>query len=168
MKTLIPMLSTPRLTLRGFVEADLDAFATLQADPEVMRHIGTGQTRSRPETWQAMAGFMGQWALRGHGIWAVEYEGRFIGRIGLLHPEGWPLPELAYALTRASWGQGLGLEGAAAALAWIRAARPGQPVGSLIRPANLASRRLAARLGGVLTAEIEVLGAPAERWDYPQ
>jgi RimJ/RimL family protein N-acetyltransferase len=165
---LVPVLRTARLTLRGFVEADLDAFAAMQADPAVMQYLGTGQTRSRDETWHSMAVFMGQWALRGHGIWALEHQGRFIGRVGILNPEGWPAPELAYALARDAWGQGLAREAAAAALAWGRATLPGQAIVSFIRPANLASRWLAARLGGVLAAELELLGAPAERWDYPQ
>nr|MCU0888031.1 GNAT family N-acetyltransferase [Rubritepida sp.] len=90
----VPELRTDRLLLRGFRESDLDAFAAMQADAEVMRFLGVGENagrpRSRAETWAAMAQFMGQWALRGHGLWAVEQEGRFIGRLGLLEPEGWP------------------------------------------------------------------------------
>ncbi|UPY38341.1 GNAT family N-acetyltransferase [Sediminicoccus sp. KRV36] len=165
---MVPVLTTARLTLRGFTEADLDAFAAMQADAEVMRHLGTGQTRSRAETWQGMAGFMGQWALRGHGLWALEHQGRFIGRAGILNPEGWPAPELAYALARPAWGQGLAFEAAEAALRWARAALPQRRIVSYIRPANGASRRLAARLGGVQGEALELLGAAAECWDYPQ
>ena len=61
---MIPVLKTARLTLRGFVEGDVDAFAAMQADPAVMRHlgkgVGAGQTRSRSESWHNMAGFIGQ------------------------------------------------------------------------------------------------------------
>ena len=37
-----------------------------------------------------MAAFLGHWELRGYGLWAVEERSsqKFIGRIGLLNPEG--------------------------------------------------------------------------------
>lgn len=40
-------LDTHRLLLRPFRADDLDAMAAIWADPEVMRHIGEGQTRDR-------------------------------------------------------------------------------------------------------------------------
>lgn len=167
---MVPELRTARLTLRGFRESDLDGFAAMQADPEVMRHLGAGDSAGRPrtraESWAAMAQFMGQWALRGRGIWAVEREGRFVGRLGILEPEGWPAPELAYALAREAWGQGLAFEGCQAALGWARAALPGAALASFIRPDNAPSRRLAARLGATLSGPITLLGVTAERWDH--
>jgi len=48
----IPRLETERLILRAFCEADLDAYAEMCADPEVMRYIGNGQPLSRPESWE--------------------------------------------------------------------------------------------------------------------
>jgi RimJ/RimL family protein N-acetyltransferase len=113
-----------------------------------------------------MAQFMGQWALRGCGLWAVEHEGRFIGRVGILRPEGWPAPELAYALARGAWGQGLAVEAARAALAWAEANLRERTLISLIKPENEASRRVAQRLGGVRTGMITVMGVEAERWEY--
>lgn len=166
----VPVLRTAHLTLRGFREEDLDAFAAMQADPEVMKHLGVGENagrpRSRAETWAAMAQFMGQWALRGCGLWAVEHEGRFIGRVGILRPEGWPAPELAYALARDAWGRGLAVEAARASLAWAEANLRERTIISLIKPENAASRRVAQHLGGVKTGMITVMGVEAERWEY--
>jgi len=51
----IPRLETERLILRAFCEADLDAYAEMCADPEVMRYIGNGQPYLVPslgEIWQ--------------------------------------------------------------------------------------------------------------------
>lgn len=167
---LVPVLRTAHLTLRGFRESDLDEFAAMQADPEVMQHLGVGENagrpRSRNETWAAMAQFMGQWALRGCGMWAVEREGSFIGRVGILRPEGWPAPELAYALARNAWGQGLAVEAARAALGWAEAHLRERTIVSLIRPENEPSRRVAQRLGGVKTSVVTVMGVEAERWEY--
>ena len=54
-------LETPRLVLRQFEERDLDPLAAMYADPETMRHLGTGATFSRGETWRAIGGMLGHW-----------------------------------------------------------------------------------------------------------
>ncbi|HYF61095.1 MAG TPA: GNAT family N-acetyltransferase, partial [Burkholderiaceae bacterium] len=51
----IPSIETPRLVLRAFVEADLDAYAAMCADPEVMRHVVTGGPVGRGLAWRQMA-----------------------------------------------------------------------------------------------------------------
>ncbi|WP_421995754.1 GNAT family N-acetyltransferase [Roseococcus sp.] len=166
---MIPVLRTERLLLRAFTEADLDAFAALQADPEFMRHLGVGESagkpRTRGETWIAMAVQLGHWQLRGCGFWAIEREGRFIGRAGILHPEGWPMPELAYGLAPAEWGRGLAFEAASAVLGWARGTLP-TPVASFIHPDNARSRRLAQRLGATQDGLIELKGVTAELWRH--
>lgn len=42
-------IRTDRLLLRRWREGDLDAYARLCADPEVMRYVGGGATLSREE-----------------------------------------------------------------------------------------------------------------------
>lgn len=166
----VPVLRTERLILRAFTEADLDDFAAMQADPEFMRHLGVGdgagKPRTRIETWISMAMQLGQWALRGCGFWAIEHEGRFIGRAGILNPEGWPMPELAYGIAPAAWGRGLAFEAASAVLGWARDNLPEPPV-SFIHPENFRSQRLAARLGAAQDGMIDLHGVRAQVWRYP-
>ncbi len=165
----IPDLATARLRLRAFRAADLDAFAAMHADLAVMRHLGTGQVRSRVETWRAMEGFLGQWALRGYGMFALEdRNGRFLGRAGVLHPLDWSEPELAYALVRSTWGQGLATEAATAIRDWAFASFAFPRLASFIRPDNAASIRVVARMGAVRETTVTLLGGPAELWvHYP-
>lgn len=169
---LVPRLVTDRLVLRGFTEADLDAYAAMQADPEVMRHLGVGPAAGRPrtrdESWTGMAVLLGQWALKGYGVFALEERatGRFLGRAGILHLAGWPEPELAYALVRPAWGQGFATEACRAALAWAWANVPAERFVSYIRPGNTAAARVAARLGGVREGATELLGVPCDLWVY--
>jgi RimJ/RimL family protein N-acetyltransferase len=40
----IPSVETERLVLRAFREGDLDAFAAMSADAELMRYISSGET----------------------------------------------------------------------------------------------------------------------------
>lgn len=57
-------LRTERLLLRQFREDDLDAFAAIQADPIVARHVGDGSPTDRERSWRLMALVLGHWRLR--------------------------------------------------------------------------------------------------------
>ena len=153
---------TERLRLRFFEERDLDALSAMYADPETMRHIGEGKTLTRPETWRAIAGMLGHWALRGHGMWALELKstGELVGRAGTLDPEGWPEFELGWLVARPHWGQGYAAEAARAALDHAATALGRKRVVSLIRPGNAPSIRVAEKLGMRPEKEILFLGAP--------
>jgi RimJ/RimL family protein N-acetyltransferase len=156
-------LETERLTLRMLRESDLDAYAEMLADPEVMRYIGPGQTLSRPLAWRNLAMILGHWQLRGYGLWAAEERasGELIGRVGCWQPEGWPGFEVGWLLRRASWGKGYATEGARAALdfAFTRLGRP--EVISLIRPDNAPSIRVAERIGERLDGPVDLMGQTA-------
>ena len=142
-------LETDRLKLRMWRESDLDDYAALSADPQVMRYIGPGNVLSRADAWRSIAFFMGHWQMRGYGHWAVESKetGRMIGRIGFLNPEGWPGFEIGWTLARHAWGKGYAIEGARAALRYAFTTLDKPHVISLIHPDNAASIRLAERLG---------------------
>ena len=67
---MVPTLTTDRLVLRGWRDEDLDAYAEITADPEVMRFMGG--VVDRAGTWREIALFAGHWELRGFGLWVVE------------------------------------------------------------------------------------------------
>ena len=156
-------LTTERLLLRMFRKTDLDDYAQMCADPEVVRYLGTGQPMSRAETWRHMAMIVGHWHLRGYGLWAVEERGtgQLIGRIGLFKPEGWLDVEVGWMLRRSSWGQGFATEGARAALHYAFETLQVEHVISMIRPANTASIRVAERLGETFEQRLDIGGSEA-------
>jgi len=158
-----PTLETERLWLRAFREEDLDAYAAICADPEVMRYLGDGRVLSRADAWRQMALIIGHWTLRGYGLWAVEERatGDLIGRLGFFNPEGWPGFELGWMLRRASWGQGYATEGAGRALAHAFTEMGRDHLISLIRPDNRASIRVAERLGERLERRTDLFGQEA-------
>ena len=84
----IPTVSTERLWLRAFRASDLDAYATMQAKPEVMRYMVMGRTSTPAEVWRTMHMAIGSWALRGYGMWACAR----IDGDGFFHPLDWPEP----------------------------------------------------------------------------
>jgi len=161
---MIPTVETPRLRLRAFTLADLDAYAAMCADAEVMRHIGAGGAVDRDTAWRHLAMFLGTWALHGHGMWAIERrsDGALIGRAGFLDPPGWPGCELGWLLARDAWGQGYAFEASRAALDFGRREQglAGELI-SLIRPANARSIALAERLGATDGGPIEFMGHTA-------
>jgi RimJ/RimL family protein N-acetyltransferase len=156
---LLTELETARLWLRPFRDQDLDPYAAMCADPEVMRYVGERGVLTREDAWRQLAMLTGHWQLRGFGMWAVEERatGVFVGRVGLHYPEGWPDRELAWALARPFWGRGYATEAARAALGEAFGRLGWSRVISLIDPANARSVRLAERLGERLTREATVL-----------
>ncbi|HZB92318.1 MAG TPA: GNAT family N-acetyltransferase [Stellaceae bacterium] len=145
----IPTLETERLRLRAWREEDFEPFARMMADADVARFIGG--VLSRTDAWRAMAVLVGHWALRGHGLWAVERksDGAFLGRVGLWRPEGWPGLEVGWALDRPYWGEGYATEAAKASLDYGFRNYPVPRLVSTIEPENLPSQRVAERLGEI-------------------
>ncbi len=143
----IPILETERLILRDLRESDLDPFAAMMADEEVARHIGGALTRA--EAWRYIATVLGHWILRGYGLWAVERKAdrAFLGRVGLINPEGWPGLEVGWALARPYWGQGYATEAGRASLRFAFETQPADALISVIHPDNRASQKVAERLG---------------------
>ncbi|MGO9922597.1 MAG: GNAT family N-acetyltransferase [Isosphaeraceae bacterium] len=158
-------LATERLVLRMFRESDLDAYAQMCADPEVMRYI-SGVPMTRDEAWRNMALVLGHWQLRGFGLWAVEERssGLLAGRVGCWRPEGWPGLEVGWSLLRAFWGLGYATEAGQAALSHAFCELGETHVLSLIQPENVRSIRVARRLGMGREGQAELLGHTA--WVY--
>ena len=156
----IPILETERLTLRPFSEDDVNPFFELSQDPDVMRYVGDRRVPTLQEAWRAVAGWVGHWALRGYGQWAIEERGggQLIGRAGIINPAEWPGPEVGYLLGRSWWGRGYATEGARAAMEWGFREIGFDELISLIDPANTPSMAVAMRLGEKLRGETDLLG----------
>jgi len=114
------VLVTPRLVLRRWREEDVEPFAAMNADPEVMRWFPAPLTHA--ETVAMVDRLEAGFAERGHGLWALERRdsGEFIGFTGLAPmPEGSPGQggtEVGWRLARAAWGHGFATEAARASL----------------------------------------------------
>jgi RimJ/RimL family protein N-acetyltransferase len=162
-------LHTERLVLRMFTVRDLAPYAAMCADPEVMRHIGSGGPVDAATAWRHLALYLGAWSLQGYGMWAVERkrDGVLIGRAGFLDPPGWPGCEIGWLLARDAWGAGYAHEAAAAALADGRARCGLRGVISLIRPENTRSIVLAERLGATREGMIDFMGGSTLLYRHP-
>jgi RimJ/RimL family protein N-acetyltransferase len=152
-------IETGRLLLRRWRDEDLDAYARICADPEVMRYIGGGATLTREQSEEQVSRFVRHWDERGFGLWAVEHRasGAFIGFVGLAYQDEWTegehKTEVGWRLDRACWGKGLATEGAVASVRYGLEDLGLERIISIIQPENLASRRVAEKAGLTLRGE---------------
>jgi RimJ/RimL family protein N-acetyltransferase len=153
-------LETERLILRMFRETDLDEYAEMCADPDVVQYLGAGQTLDRGEAWRQMALIIGHWHLRGYGLWAVEERdsGRLAGRLGFFNPEGWPGFEIGWVLRKDCWGRGYATEGGRRALLHAFTDMGKDHAISVIHPDNAPSIKVAKSLGEEFERETELSG----------
>lgn len=113
-------LSTERLRLRDWTDADLEPFAALNADPEVMEFLPRALTRA--ESDEMVQRIRSHFDENGFGLWAAEETGSsaFMGFVGLAVPTFeapfMPCVEVGWRLARAHWGKGYATEAARAAL----------------------------------------------------
>lgn len=158
------ILTTDRLLLRLPMPGDLDEYAPIFADPEVMRYIGDGSLRGVERVAKSIERTHELFAERRLGVLlAVEREtGEILGdcfvvpamRSGAdptdLRDRG-PEVELGYRLKRSAWGKGYATEAARAVLEW--ALGPDGPrleeVIGITYPENLASQRVLLKIGMV-------------------
>lgn len=145
---MIPQLQTERLIMRGPGAQDFESFAAMMADPDVARYIAPAPME-RADAWRALSAAIGHWSLRGYGAWTVvrKSDGAYVGRVGMINPEGWPGLEIGWTLAKQFWGHGFATEAAAAAMRYAFLTQPVDHLISNIDPENTASQAVATRLG---------------------
>jgi RimJ/RimL family protein N-acetyltransferase len=169
-RPMIDSLRTARLILRRWRASDREAFSAINADAETMRYLGGPIDRAASDLLfdQLSAGF----GEDGVTLWAVDVidptqpidGARFIGFAGLWRTtfaaHFTPCVEVAWRLSRASWGHGYATEAAREACAiGFTHARLSEIVAHTV-PANVRSQRVMQKLG--MTRE------PADDFDHPR
>ena len=140
-------IETPRLILRPPRLDDLDAWSAMMADEETARFIGGVAERS--VCWRQLMSMIGSWHAHGFAMFSVvdKSTGRWVGRVGPWQPEDWPGPEVGWAIVREWWGKGYAVEAASASMDWAFTELGWEQVIHSIAPANVASQRVAEKLG---------------------
>lgn len=144
------IISTQRLLLRQFTTADLDALATLLADPQVMKHsLGGPYDRARSAAWL-------DWLLscyETYGVGPLALIARdsqaLVGFCGVVPDkvQGRQVFNLGYRLAPRYWGQGLAAEAAQAVLQTVFTGPDIDSVVVIIEPDHPASMRVAEKAG---------------------
>jgi RimJ/RimL family protein N-acetyltransferase len=158
------ILETDRLILRHLQMTDLEGLFALYRDPDIRRYFPEG-TLTLEETRDEL-----EWFLNGHpehpqlGLWATidKQTDQFIGRCGLLP---WTIEdqsevEVAYLLSKASWGKGLATEAARAIASYGFEQLGLTRLICLIDPDNRASINVAEKTGMAFEKRIDEEPAP--------
>jgi RimJ/RimL family protein N-acetyltransferase len=170
-----PVIETARLILRPPAMEDFPRWADFQADAETTRFIGG--PRSPAEVWRSMMSVAGAWALTGVGFFSLieKSSGQWLGRIGPWQPHGWPGTEVGWSLHADAMGKGYALEAAIATMDYAVDVLGWTDIVHAIDPDNVASAKVAARLGSVnrgpgrlpepfQDAPVDVWGQTAADW----
>jgi len=164
---MVPRLETERLILRPHQPDDFDPYADMWSEPDVVRFIG-GRPFTREESWSRMLRQAGLWQHMGFGFFAIEEKetGRFIGEAGFhelkrnMDPSIEGTLEAGWALVSSGHGWGYATEAMTAAVNWADVAFPDRKMTCIINPDNLASLRVASRLGFKELARTSYAGGP--------
>jgi RimJ/RimL family protein N-acetyltransferase len=173
-------LETERLVLRKPEPNDRDAYAEIFGDPEVMRYIGAGRTVEPEDVPASIQRMLGHWDRHGVGLFSVvrKEDERVVGRTGYLlwDPTRWVTAmheeldgelemEIGWTFAQAFWNQGYATEAALACRDHALGALGRERVISLIARENLASIRVAEKIGETLERQdvrSEVLAFPVD------
>jgi len=150
------VLQTQRLSLREFEFEDVDALATILSDAETMRYYPMPFDRTAVADW--IQRNRTRYANDGYGLWAMILKStcELIGDCGLVRQRVDAVDELeiGYHVRRDLWGQGYASEAARACRDYGFANLKVDRLISLIRPENLASRRVAEKNGMAIWKEV--------------
>jgi ribosomal-protein-alanine N-acetyltransferase len=142
-------LETERLLLRPLTPADLDAMTILLGDAEALALWGEPLDRDGARAW--IERNLARYERDGFGRCAVIWRatGELIGDCGLVRTEveGAPEVELGWIVRRSYWGLGIATEAGAAWRNYAFEHAGLDRIVSMISEVNLASRRVAEKLG---------------------
>ncbi len=139
---------TERLVLREQTMGDLDELAAILGDAQTMSFYPRPYTRAEASYW--IQRNMERYG-RGVGLWAMvlREDGRFIGQCGLSpqEVEGVSEIEVGWHVNRSLWRRGYASEAAASCRNHAFGKLGVTRLVSLIRPENVASARVARKIG---------------------
>jgi [ribosomal protein S5]-alanine N-acetyltransferase len=132
----------------------------LFSKPELVAHRPDPTPDSALVTEARLAREIMHWRKFGFGRWAVEADGQLIGFGGVTQSDRYEALNISYHLDPAFWGNGYAVELARAAITYGTEVLRQNWIVGLVRPVNIASRRVLEKCGFVHEGNIDLHGAP--------
>lgn len=163
-------LQTARLSLRRPTEADIGAIFAIHRDSETCLHNPSDALTRLDEARELYRRWNDQWQRCGYGYWVVRRDGSALqlGFCGIkpMEMHGMKVLNLFYRFATSAWGQGFASEAAATVTTWASRHVPDLPLIARVRPANLASQRVAVRAGLTRAEHLDETGYDGLDWIY--
>jgi RimJ/RimL family protein N-acetyltransferase len=163
-------LKTARLWLRRPVEADIEVILAVHSDPEACAHNPSDALTRPEEAEELYRRWDKQWEQHGYGYWVVRRQdcAERVGFCGVKPMElhGERVLNLFYRFAPGAWGQGFAGEAATAVTTWASHYVPELPLIARVRPANVASQRVAVRAGLHRARHLDTEGYDGFDWIY--
>ncbi|WP_327586096.1 GNAT family N-acetyltransferase [Nonomuraea sp. NBC_00507] len=163
-------LRTARLFLRPPTEADIDAIFEIHKDPQTSLHNPSDALAQLDEAEQLYQRWNNQWQSCGYGYWVVQRHGsaQQLGFCGIKPMElhGMKVLNLFYRFAVSAWGRGYASEAATAVATWASKTVPDLPLIARVRPANVASQRVAVHAGLSRAEHLDESGEDGLDWIY--
>ena len=165
----VPTVTTARLILRPFVEADAGPLHRILNETDILRYFPNPDPPPLERVQRLVARQIAHWDEHGFGWWAVvprePHRGQeLIGWNGLQFlPETGEI-EVGYLLSEAYWGQGLATEGGLASVHFGFQTLGLETIIAIVHPDNKASKRVIEKLGMSLVDRTNYFGMDCFRY----
>lgn len=145
------IIETERIFLRPFCIDDIAPFATICANPNVMRYIGDGKPVSLDIIAEKISEWIALYEKQKYGLMAlvIKETNKLIGFCGLIHQrvDEFEYIELGYRLEEAYWGKGIATEAAKSVKDYAFNVLDIPMLISIIHHQNDASKQVAQKVG---------------------
>ena len=163
----VKTLTSERLRLRPVTNRDFSAIAAMDSDPNVMRYLCLkSPLPSYEQALEEVHSILDLRAPSGGGTWAITCRTTqtFFGWVWVVLLGDVPYIDLGYRLAPKFWGHGYATE-AGRQIANHTLVDLGIPhLTALIHPLNLASARVAEKVGLSLTGTVDTFGTALDRY----
>jgi 3-dehydroquinate dehydratase/shikimate dehydrogenase len=145
------LIQTKRLILRDWKDSDLEAFAKMNADSQVMEYFPSILSREQSDSMLKKMHSLIQ--KNGYGFWALSLikTGEFLGFVGLnevtFSSHFTPAIEIGWRLSFEHWGKGYATEAATASLAYGFETLNLPEIVSFTTTLNMRSRHVMEKIG---------------------
>jgi len=161
---------TDRLIIRSWKEADIEPYAAMVADSEVMKHIGDGRPRSRDYAVDFVNRMMVLYDERGWIRFAIEHaeSGELMGFCGFDSiAESGGVQDFGWRFARKFWGAGFGSEAVLSVLELGRGRYGLKNIESMSYPENIGSIKLFEKMGMTFLRESEEHSRRVVHYGFP-
>jgi RimJ/RimL family protein N-acetyltransferase len=162
------VLETDRLRLRRPSPPVVELIYAIHSDARACHYNPSDMIATRAEAEALYVRWDEHWEHNGFGYWVVHLDDSAIGFCGLkiMTLNDRVVLNLFYRLTPRAWARGFATEAASAVVAWADVYRPGDTVIARVRPANVASLKVAERAGLSRMSLLDTQGEDGLDWIY--